>query len=285
MWLWMAIGSALLLGVYDVAKKQCLGKNGVLWVIFAVSFISTVFLSPFLSFTHPSVEYWRLLLKSVFVAACWVSGLAAMKWLPLTTVSTIKASRPVFVVVLSIIIFGERLNVWQWSGVALGLLSLFLLSRTSRTEGNGVSHTRGVVYMVISVATGVASALYDKYCVRLMDPLFVQSWSNFFITALLALWIAVKAVRDGREREKFHWDWLLVLTAVFIVGADALYFFALKQEGSLLSVVALLRRLSAVVTFIFGAVMFKEKNLKAKSLDLALLMVGMALLVYGSTQA
>jgi len=282
-WIWMALSSALLLGFYDVAKKQALRRNGVLWVIFSISLISTLFLSPFLSFGQPLNEYLLLVPKAVFVSICWVTGLAAMKTLPLTIVSTIKASRPVFVVVFSIILFAERLNAWQWAGVLVGFLSLFMLSRSSRVEGVYFSRNKGILYMVVSVATGVASALYDKYCVRMLDPLFVQGWSNFFITLFLGIWLAVKSIADGPGREKFTWDWMILLSAVLIVGADALYFFALKQDGSLLSVIALLRRFSAVVTFAMGALCFGEKNLKAKSLDLAVLMLGMVLLVYGSS--
>ena len=76
---------------------------------------------------------------------------------------------------------------------------------------------------------------------------------------------------------------MLLLIAVFIVGADMLYFFALKQEGALLSVVSLIRRCSVVVTFILGAIVFQEKKIKEKAIDLAILLAGMALLLYGSS--
>ena len=43
-----------------------------------------------------------------------------------------------------------------------------------------------------------------------------------------------------------------------------------------------MRRCSVVVTFVVGAIVFKEKNLKAKSLDLAILLAGIVCLVLGS---
>ena len=43
----------------------------------------------------------------------------------------------------------------------------------------------------------------------------------------------------------------------------------------MISVVSMVRRSSVVVSFIFGAVFFHEKNLKAKAVDLALVMLGM----------
>ena len=38
------------------------------------------------------------------------------------TAGTIKTSRPVFVLIASIILFGERLNLWQWGGILVAIL-------------------------------------------------------------------------------------------------------------------------------------------------------------------
>ena len=281
MWLWMTLASALMLGIYDVFKKQALKNNSVLWVLLAATALSTIFLSPFLS-AGPAEDHLRIVLKAVLVTTSWISGLIGLKLLPITTVSTLKASRPFFVVLFSIVIFGEQLNGWQWAGVALALLALTLLSGASRSEGISFGKSKGILAMAVSILSGVASALYDKVVIKDMEPLFLQSWCNFYITLLLGLCILVKALHDKENREHFKWDWMLLLIAVFITGADMLYFFALKQEGALLSVISIMRRCSVVVTFVVGAIVFKEKKLKAKSLDLAILLAGMACLILGS---
>ena len=281
MWLWMTLASALMLGIYDVFKKQALKNNSVLWVLLAATALSTIFLSPFLS-AGPAEDHLRIVLKAVLVTTSWISGLIGLKLLPITTVSTLKASRPFFVVLFSIVIFGEQLNGWQWAGVALALLALTLLSGASRSEGISFGKSKGILAMAVSILSGVASALYDKVVIKDMEPLFLQSWCNFYITLLLGLCILVKALHDKGNREHFKWDWMLLVIAVFITGADMLYFFALKQEGALLSVISIIRRCSVVVTFVVGAIVFKEKKLKAKSLDLAILLLGMACLVLGS---
>ena len=276
------MGSALLLGVYDVMKKSALKRNGVLWVLLIATACSTLLLCPFLS-AGSSQDHLRLMLKAVLVTTSWVSGLVGMKLLPITTASTLKASRPFFVVVFSIILFGEKLNGWQWGGVALALVALTLLSMSSKKEGISFARSKGVAAMAVSILSGVASALYDKHIMGGMEPLFVQSWANLYITILLAVCVIVKALHDGQEREKFHWDWMLIGIAIFITGADMLYFFALKQEGALLSIISLIRRCSVVVTFALGAVVFKENKIKEKSLDLAVLLVAMGILLYGSS--
>ena len=282
MWLWMTLASALMLGIYDVFKKQALKNNGVLWVLLVATALSTLFLCPFLS-AGTGREHLQIVLKAVLVTISWISGLIGLKLLPITTVSTLKASRPFFVVLFSIVLFGERLNVWQWGGVALALLALTLLSGVSRKEGFAFTKSKGIAAMAVSILAGVASALYDKHIISGMEPLFLQSWGNFYITVLLVICVVVKALHDKEKRERFKWDWMLVVIAMFITGADMLYFFALKQEGALLSVISLIRRCSVVVTFVVGAMVFKEKKIREKAVDLAILMAGMGLLLYGSS--
>ena len=278
----MAVMSAVLLGLYDVAKKKALQKNGVFAVLLVATALSTLFLSPFFRL-GPAEDYLKLGFKAMLVTLSWISGMIGLKLLPITTVSTIKGSRPVFVVLLSIIIYGERLNWMQWSGIALAFIALYLLGRTSRSDGTVKARRTGFIWMGVSVVTGVASALYDKHIIAGMEPLFVQCWTNLFITIILAICVGVSLLASKSETPRsFQWDWMLVVVAVLITGADALYFFSLKEPGALLSVISVIRRGSVLVTFIFGAILFKEGNIRAKGLNMLLMAAGVVLLLIGS---
>ena len=299
MWIWLALISAVMLGFYDVAKKYALKRNGIYFVILAATAFSTLFLCPFLS-AGPAAYHIKIAIKALIVTMTWLSGMEALRLLPITTVSTFKASRPMFVVLFSIIIFGERLNVWHWLGVAAVAVALWLLGAASGKEGFRFGSGRGFWALVISMATGVASALWDKYIIKsfvfdgplspvyaalpaeLQVPLFLQAWTNLYITAILAVIVAIKAIREGSAREHFRWDWALLAIAVLITLSDAVYFLAISQEGSLLSVIALVRRFSIVVTFVVGAIIFREGKIKGKSVALAFMIAGILLLMFGS---
>lgn len=286
MWVWLSVCSAVLLGFYDVEKKQALKKNSVLWVLLGATALSALFLCPFLS--RGSVEdHLSLVFKAVLVSSSWISGLIALKLLPITTASTIKASRPMFVVIFSIILFGERLSLLQWAGVVLVMAALLLLARSSKKEGISFSSDKGIAWMVISVLTGAASALYDKHILGHLQPMFVQSWTNVYITLVLGLLLLVKYLRTRRQNanpgfQRFRWDWRLPLIAVLITISDACYFYAIKDDGALLSVISMIRRSSVVITFLFGALLFKENHIKDKAVDLAVLLAGLALLLFAS---
>ena len=50
----------------------------------------------------------------------------------------------------------------------------------------------------------------------------------------------------------------------------------------MISVVSMVRRGSVVVSFACGALLFRERNLRAKAVDLILILVGMVFLWLGS---
>lgn len=316
MWIELAIASALLLGAYDFIKKISLNKNSVLMVLTVTTVLSALITLPFLvtgyepfesgSFT-PWQGEWRLFLKAVIVTISWLSGLAALKYLPLTTAGTLKAMRPVFVVLLSVLFLGERLNAWQTVGVMLAFVAFFLLSSASSREGIRFTHSKGVLYMAISVLSGVFSALWDKLIMRAMPPVYVLSHTNLYIALLMVVlfgvlrcWARRSVATDAssssvsskasgllaREASQpFVFDVNLLLISLFISGADFFYYLALHQEGALLSIIAVARRLSVVITFVLGAVFLRERNIGRKALALGLLLTAILLMLFGSDPA
>ena len=50
----------------------------------------------------------------------------------------------------------------------------------------------------------------------------------------------------------------------------------------MISIVSMVRRGSVIVSFLFGAIVFHEKNLKSKAVDLALVLIGMLFLYFGT---
>jgi len=296
LWLWTSVLSALLLGLYDVAKKKAVSVNGGLEVLLVSTAISTLFFIPFLlsavfgwglvpsgsllSFDSGSLdEHLFMFMKSLLVSGSWICGIVALKHLPLTTVGIVKASRPVFVLLGCMLIFSERLNLCQWGGIIIAIVSLALLGLSSRQEGISFVSNRWVYCLFGSVLFGVVSALLDKYFLADHDPVFVQAWCNLYITAIMGVILLFSGLRS---RTRFQWDWSILLISVFLTVSDFLYFYSLSCDGSLLSVVSMLRRSSVIVTFVCGALFFKEKNIRAKGLEMLLLLSGMMLLLVGS---
>ncbi len=224
----------------------------------------------------------RVVLKSVIVLSSWICGYYAIKHLPLTIVGPINATRPVMVLVGAMTLFGERLNPWQWAGVSLSLVSLFLLSRAGRKEGIRFERNRWIFLLLLAAITGAMSGLYDKHIMRSLNPIFVQSWYNFYQAIMMSIVVSLLWLPRRKTTAPFHWSWAIPVISIFLSLADFAYFFALKDSDAMISIVSMVRRSSVVVSFAFGALMLREKNLRAKALDLVFILIGMIFLYLGS---
>ena len=297
MWALLAFMSAALLGCYDFFKKVSLKENSVLAVLFLNTLFSTLLFAPFILLSHvgvidsgqlyvPAIDvdtHLLLLLKAVIVLSSWLCGYIGIKHLPITIVSPIQSTRPVLVLLGALFLFGESLNVYQWVGVLIAIVSVFLLSRSGKLEGIDFMRNRWVAFIALAAIFGAVSALYDKYLMRSIEPIVVQSWFNIYQCVLMGLIILVMNVLNPAQRQrKFILRWSIPLISLFLGMADFCYFTSLAQEGALIAVVSMIRRGSVVVSFIFGAVLLHEKNLKRKAFDVLLILVGLFFLYLGS---
>lgn len=204
-----------------------------------------------------------------------------MKHLPLTIVGPINATRPVMTLVGALLIFGERLNVYQWIGVILAIISFFLLSRSGKKEGIDFSHNKWVWFIVFAAVLGAISGLYDKFLMKRFDNMTVQAWYNVYQLFLMGGLIMFLWWPRRKTGTPFRWSWCIIFISIFLSAADFVYFYALSMEDSMISIVSMVRRSSVIVSFIFGAMMFGEKNLKSKAIDLILVLIGMIFLYLG----
>ena len=298
MWLLLAFLSAALLGFYDVFKKKSLRDNAVLPVLFLNTLFSSLIFLPFIlvSAFAPSVlggtmfdvpvvgwgVHKFIIIKSFIVLSSWIFGYFGMKHLPLTIVGPINATRPVMVLVGAMLVFGERLNLYQWIGVMLAVLSFFMLSRSGKKEGIDFKHNKWILFIVLAAVTGAVSGLYDKYLMKQLPPMVVQSWYNIYQVFIMCPIILLLWYPKRKESTPFRWDWTIIGISVFLWAADFVYFYALSYEDSMISIVSMVRRGSVVVSFLFGALFFREKNLKSKAVDLILVLIGMFFLYLGS---
>ena len=299
MWLILAFCSAALLGLYDVSKKRSLNGNAVLPVLTLNTLFSCMIFLPFIALSASGVlsagdlmyvepvsgdVHLLVFLKSLIVLSSWILGYFAIKHLPLTIVGPVNATRPVLVLVGAMLIFGERLNVYQWIGVGLAIISLFLLSRSGKKEGIDFKSNRWVFLLALAAIVGAASGLYDKYLLseRALSPMVVQSWFTIYQFIEMALVLLILWRPRRRQTTPFTWRWSILLISLFLTAADFAYFTALSQDGAMISVVSMIRRGSVIVSFLCGALLFREKNLKNKFFDLLLVLLGLVFLFIGS---
>ncbi|MBR4996162.1 MAG: DMT family transporter [Alistipes sp.] len=299
MWLILAFLSAAFLGLYDVAKKQALRHNSVPNILLLNTLISSLIFLPVVLSSQLSLEWFtegsllcfdkdtteahiKILIKSVIVLSSWAFGYLGIKHLPITIVGPINATRPIIVLVGAMLLFGERLNALQWIGVAMALTSIFLLSKAGKREGIDFKRNRWILCVVAAALLGATSGLYDRHIMRELPPLMVQSWFNIYQAIIMTIIVLCIAITQGKSTLNIKWSWAIPMISILLSAADLAYFVALSREDSLLTVISMIRRGSVVVSFTCGAILFHEKNLKAKAIDMIFILIGMIFLWLGS---
>lgn len=303
MWISTAFIAAALYGFYDSFKKLSLRKNAVLPVLFLNTLISSLLLVPWLLLSkagilggtmfHVAGGDWQvhkyILLKSFIVLSSWASGYYALKHLPLTIVGPVNATRPVMVLLGGMLLFGERLNPYQWIGVFFAALSFYLLGIGGKKEGIDFKRDKWVYLLILSAVIGAASGLYDRYLLAPvdrggagLDRMTVLVWYNVYQCAImLAVLLFVWKPKRSKDTP-FEWRAAIPMISVFLVLADFVYMYTLAQPDCMIGIVSMIKRSSVVVSFLFAAIFLKEKNLRSKAAALLIMLVGMVFLYLGS---
>lgn len=292
--MFLSIGSALLLGLYDYFKKAALRGNAVMPVLFgSVAAGAAVWLPLALwsalapqSLPHPALhvtgitaaEHGLLAAKAALVGASWWLGYCGIRLLPLSIASPIRATGPLWTIAFAVLLFGESPTPRQWLGVAVVLLAFFGFSVVGRREGIRFHNHAGVWYMIGATLLGASSSLYDKHLLQAaqLSPCEVQAWFTLYLCAMLLP--ALLLWRTLPTRRPWHWHWAIPVIGITLLAADILYFTAIAQPDALISLISPVRRTSVVVSFLLGIVLFGERQVLPKALCVAGILCGVLLL-------
>lgn len=314
MWILLAIMSALCLGFYDVNKKKSLMTLDVvsvltysLWIgaaILVVPLLYSRLCVDLLGWGCPETLYvphvaWSvhgwILLKSVLVLSSWVCAYTSVKYLPLSIVSPMQATRPMWTLIGAVTIFGERLGGWQWAGIALALTSIMVMAtpypsaslspnRFAKGKGEKSMSWWPVVALALSILLGACSGLYDKHMMRHYDHNAVQVWYIVYQAIIMAVvWVAKRPVKSLKAEPIRGVNWgAVALIAVFLVISDYVYFLALTDPRSMIAVVSMIRRGGTIIPFFYGLLVLKEPQALRKTICLMGILLGLICLCLGS---
>ena len=307
MWAIWALLSALFLGIYDICKKRSLSDNSVVGVLACSVLISAAMLAPMLlTDLVPQVDahgHLMIFIKSLLVLSSWLCGYIALKHLPISIVSPMQASRPMWTLLGALVIFHESLNAWQWAGIIVTLGTIFAFSfsirhKDSAQRGQGYWY----IFLVLAILLGACCGLYDKHIMRTFDRNAVQVYYTLYQALMMSLlWLITTLLRkrtihtasadcSRQSRDincqlsiiNFHWRWSILGISVFLILSDYVYLRALSDPDSLIAVVSTIRRAGMIIPFLYGIIILREKDVRAKLFCLAGITLGLICLLIGT---
>lgn len=297
MWLTFAIISSVLLGFYDLTKKASLKDNAFIPVLFlsttvaAAIFGVVVILSRLGIFANDTLlyvpqitkeEHLLFFIKSVIVGSSWFLAYMGMTYLPITIVVPIRATGPFWVIIGALILFDERFSLIQWIGILVVLIFFYIFSLAGKKEGVKFRKNKWIYAIIGATIIGAISGLYDKFLLFDHHRMAVQAWFSIYMVLVMLPFLMLLWYPKRKTTVPFKWRLTIPAIAIVLSLADFFYFYALSQPEALIGVVSLIRRGSVVIAFSLGAVIFKEGNIKRKSIALAGILVGIVLLILGS---
>ena len=287
MWTAWILSSAFFLALYDVSKKASVRDNAVLPVLLGSSAAGTVAYVAALwavggvpaAVSVSCGDLALILTKSVIVGTSWVLTYCALRTLPVTIATPIRASAPALVFVVAFFLYGERPTIAQGVGMLLVFAGYWAFGWAGRHEGIDFLRSRAVWFAIGGMFMSAVSSLWDKFILQ-KCAIPVETMQFWFQGGLVAMYAILLVVRSALPagRDAFKWRWSIPLTGVLLVAADWLYFHGLAIPDVSIAAGSLLRRFSVVITFVLGALFFHERNLRRKGIALAAIMSGVVLL-------
>jgi drug/metabolite transporter (DMT)-like permease len=296
-WIVASLVSALFLGIYELCTKHAVRENAVLPVLFLSNVCSLCVwlallgaqrwdphLLPASLIVSPltPLQHGQLALKSFIVALSWVCTYFAVKHLPVSIASPIRATSPVFTLTGALLILAERPTSMEIIGILTTIASFLGLSLAGRSEGIHFHRDKWVGFLGLGTILGACSALYDKYLLGRagFSVATVQAWFVIYLTVFFAP-LALGWKRRWWPRKEFHWRWSIPMLAFSLLVADFVYFGALRHPEALVSLVSSLRRGSTLVAFVGGIWLFHEERNRQKTWAVAGVLLGIVLTVTG----
>jgi bacterial/archaeal transporter family protein len=295
-WLYLGILSGLLLGVYDLLKKQSVNGNAVLPVLLFSNLASAVVWVPLVLLSHYQKdwlphsellvselslrEHGLLFLKASIVGSSWLFAYFAVKHLPISIAGSVRSTGPVFTIFGALVIYHESPSHQQWMGILITLAFFIALSRVGKREGIHFENNRWIWFIILGTALSACSGLYDKYLLGIygLSPATVQAWFSIYLFVFMLI-PALGWLRGWWPHSQFHWRWSIPLIGLTLLVADFFYFKALANPEAMVSVVSSLRRSAVLITFFLGTFLFKEKHFAAKLPCVLGILVGILVIV------
>lgn len=297
MWLYLAALSAAFLGFYDISRKKALRGNAVIPVLFFASLVEALLLLPiiFLSSISPDLltrlglfippfgpmAHFYCFIKAIIVAVLWLLGYFSMKHLPISIVTPIAASGPAWTLIGAMLLFGERLTAFQWTAFGVLFISYYIFSLVGSREGIVFHTNKWVIILFFAVIFGAGSGLFDKYLVHTLgiSAVGIQVWFMMYTIpvlgfTLLTFWWPVRA-----KHTPFEWRWSIALIGFFLAIADVAYFKSLGYQDALLSLITAVRSGGVIISFLGGAFIFGENQIRHKAVALLGVLAGVFMLL------
>jgi drug/metabolite transporter (DMT)-like permease len=263
----LGLAAAVLYGIGDFAGGIASRRHTALTVLLLSYPVGAVLMAIMLPFFGGHLDA-RSAVYGVVGGAAGLLGVVLMYSLmtvaPINVISPVTAVLAAIVPVVVGVAIGERPHLTNWSGIALGLAAVVLVSRTTDASPHGRLGARTIVLAFVS---GLGFGLYFVLLARAghhsgLWPLVISRFSSAVLILPLARARGAFAIVRGR-----------MLGVILVAGAcDALanLCFLIASRHGLLSLASVLTSLYPAITVLLAVSLLREHTSRTQRIGLAL---------------
>ena len=229
-WVLIALVSAAGDALRDLSAKRVLTKGNSLlftWLIFALPLPAIYTADYIFGVPQPSPGFYGALLTALpLEILAQILYMQALRLSPLSIVAPLLSLSPVFMLVVPLLLIGERINLIAGTGVLLIASGAYVLNAGAVKKGflepfRALLRERGAIYMCLVALLFSFTATLSKKAIMLSSPLHYMAvyWTGIVVGMAPLLFFTyrgkwLETLRDGAIRKSLL-PALLFVTAVF----------------------------------------------------------------------
>jgi transporter family protein len=282
-WITLSILSATSLGFYEISRKLSLQKVPALNVLWYSTIISGLLAVPlaFQSTAIPFKAHLWILLKSAIICLSWTGEFFALKQIPLSIGMAVRSTGPFFTTLVAVFFFKEMPSIIEWTGISLVLAGYFNFIFLARFhKQTGTLRYRWLMLIFFATLLGTFSSGIDRHILKTLSvpPLTFLIWFSIYIALLISLPMIIFLINKVALIKRSDFVWTIPLISILLLFSDWLYYIALANIDSSLSVVSALRRGALIISVLGGVIIFREGKLVNKMIAIGFVTAGIVIL-------
>ena len=282
-WVWLSLVAAFTLATSDALTKRALAFHDeyvVAWLrlVFSLPLLLIIFL--FIPVPKLDKEFYTAFAFSLpLEIASIILYIKALRLSPLSLTLPFLALTPVFLIIVSFIMLGERVSFAGVMGILFISAGSYTLNISKIKEGifaplRAITKEKGSVLMIAVALIYSFTSSLGKMAIKHSSPLF------FGITYYAALAILfTPIVLYKRKSGKIEGRTILAVTLPGIFYSLMVISHMIAISLAHVAYVITIKRMSLIIGVLYGYFFFKEKNIGERLFGAMLMFIGFVMIV------
>ncbi len=288
-WVSLALISALTLATSDALAKRTLARSNeylVAWfrILFSIPLLLLIWF--FIPVPELDIEFYKAFAFALpLEIIAIIFYMKALRISPLSLTLPFLSLTPVFLILVSYLIIGEKVSFRGGIGIILITVGSYTLNLHEMRKGifepfRAITKEKGSILMIsVAFIYSVTSTL-GKMAIEHSSPLFFGITYFVAVTivfAPIALWLGKGELKSFISEKQFKG---LLLPGLFysVMIASHMIAMSLAKVAYMISV----KRTSLIIGVIYGYLLFKEKNIRERLIGAVLMFIGFVMIVTAS---